>query len=138
MIKLIYKKGMIKMKKLFISLLIGCTILGVGCGEGKVDKAEYDKVIEQNEKLINTVDRLLEKLDSSEEQLELTSEEKVMEEVKEDEEQPKEEDEEQSKEEDAHVNEESTSDDTSFWDFIIPFLPVMGLLFMFVLIMCFG
>ena len=138
MIKLIYKKGMIKMKKLFISLLIGCTILGVGCGEGKVDKAEYDKVIEQNEKLIDTVDRLLEKLDSSEEQLELTSEEKVMEEVKEDEEQPKEEDEEQPKEEDAHANEESNSDDTSFWDFLIPFLPVMGLLFMFVLIMCFG
>ena len=146
MIKLIYKEGMIKMKKVFISLLIGCTILGVGCGEGKVDKAEYDKVIEQNEKLINTVDRLLEKLDSSEEQLELTSEEKVMEEVKEDEEQPKEEDEEQPKEEDeeqpkeedSHVNEESNSDDTSFWDFIIPFLPVMGLLFMFVLIMCFG
>ena len=53
MIKLIYKEGMIKMKKLFISLLIGCTILGVGCGEGKVDKAEYDKVIEQNEKLID-------------------------------------------------------------------------------------
>ena len=134
------------MKKLFISLLIGCTILGVGCGEGKVDKAEYNKVIEQNEKLIDTVDRLLEKLDSSEEQLGLTSEEKVTEEVKEDEEQskeeveeqPKEEDEEQSKEEDAHANEESNSDDTSFWDFIIPFLPVMGLLFMFVLIMCFG
>ena len=146
MIKLIYKKGMIKMKKLFISLLIGCTILGVGCGEGEVDKAEYDKVIEQNEKLIDTVDRLLEKLDSSEEQLELTSEEKVMEEVKEDEEQPKEEDEEQSKEEDeeqskeedAHANEESNSDDTSVWDFLIPFLPVMVLLFMFVLIMCFG
>ena len=130
MIKLIYKKGMIKMKKLFISLLIGCTILGVGCGEGKVDKAEYDKVIEQNEKLIDTVDRLLEKLDSSEEQLELTSEEKVMEEVKEDEE--------QSKEEDAHANEESNSDDTSVWDFLIPFLPVMVLSFMFVLIMCFG
>ena len=118
------------MKKLLISLLIGCTILGVSCGEEKVDKAEYDKVIEQNEKLIDTVDRLLEKLDSSEEQLELTSEEKVMGEVKEDEE--------QSKEEDAHANEESNSDDTSFWDFIIPFLPVMVLLFMFVLIMCFG
>ena len=118
------------MKKLFISLLIGCTILGVGCGEGKVDKTEYDKVIEQNEKLIDTVDRLLEKLDSSEEQLELTSEEKVMEEVKEDEE--------QSKEEDAHANEESNSDDTSVRDFLIPFLPVMSLLFMFVLIMCFG
>ena len=55
------------MKKVLVSLLIGCTILGVSCGEGKVDKAEYDKVVEQNEKLIDMVDRLLEKLDSSEE-----------------------------------------------------------------------
>ena len=118
------------MKKLLISLLIGCTILGVSCGEGKVDKAEYDKVIEQNEKLIDTVDRLLEKLDSSEEQSELTSEEKVMEEVKEDEE--------QSKEEDIHVNEASNSDDPSLWDFLKPLLPIISLLFMFMLIMCFG
>ena len=99
------------MKKLLISLLIGCTILGVSCGEEKVDKTEYDKVIEQNEKLIDTVDRLLEKVDSSEEQ---------------------------SKEEDVHVNEESNSDDFSVWDFLIPFLPIMFLLFMFTLAMCFG
>ena len=118
------------MKKLFISLLIGCTILGVGCGEGKVDKAEYDKVIEQNEKLIDTVDRLLEKLDSSEEQLGLTSEEKEIEEVKEVAE--------QSKEEDVHVNEESNSDDLSVWDFLKPFLLIISLLFVFTLIMCFG
>ena len=130
MIKLIYKKGMIKMKKLFISLLIGCTILGVGCGEGKVDKAEYDKVIEQNEKLIDTVDRLLEKIDSPEEQSELTTEEEEIEEIKEVEE--------QSKEEDIHVNEESNSDDPSLWDFLKPFLLIISLLFVFALIMCFG
>ena len=118
------------MKKLLISLLIGCTILGVSCGEGKVDKAEYDKVIEQNEKLIDTIDRLLEKLDSSEEQLELTSEEKEIDEVKEIEE--------QSKEEDIHVNEVSNSDDLSVWDFLKPFLLIISLLFVFTLIMCFG
>lgn len=118
------------MKKLLISLLIGCTILGVSCGEEKVDKTEYDKVIEQNEKLIDTVDRLLEKLDSSEEQSELTTEEEKIDEV--------EEVEEQSKEEDVHVNEESNSDDFSVWDFLIPFLPIMFLLFMFTLAMCFG
>ena len=71
------------MKRVLVSLLIGCTILGVSCGEGKVDKAEYDKVIEQNEKLIDTIDRLLEKLDSSEEQSELTTEEEKIDEVKE-------------------------------------------------------
>ena len=118
------------MKKLFISLLIGCTILGVSCGEEKIDKAEYDKVIEQNEKLIDTVDRLLEKLDSPEEQSELTTEEEKMDEVKEVEEQPK--------EEDAHINEESNSDDTSVWDFLKPFLLIISLLFVFTLIMCFG
>ena len=115
------------MKKVLISLLIGCTILGVSCGEGKVDKAEYDKVIEQNEKLIDTVDRLLEKLDSSEEQLELTSEEKEIEEVTE-----------QSKEEDSHTNEESNSDDTSVWDSLKPLFLIISLLFVFTLIMCFG
>ena len=118
------------MKKLFISLLIGCTILGVGCGEGKVDKAEYDKVIEQNEKLIDTVDRLLEKLNSSQEQLELTSEEKEIEEVKEVTE--------QSKEEDAHTNKESNSDDTSVWNSLKPFFLIISLLFVFTLIMFFG
>ena len=118
------------MKKLFISLLIGCTILGVGCGEGKVDKTEYDKVIEQNEKLIDTVDKLLEKLDSSEEQSELTTEEEKIDEVKEVTE--------QSKEEDAHINEESNSDDISLWDFLKPFLLIISLLFVFALIMCFG
>ena len=117
------------MKKLLISLLIGCTILGVSCGEEKVDKAEYDKVIEQNEKLIDTVDRLLEKLDSSEEQSELTTEEEKIDEVKEVEEQSKEE---------SHVNEESNSDDTSVWDFLKPFLLIISLLFVFTLIMCFG
>ena len=134
------------MKKLFISLLIGCTILGVGCGEGKVDKTEYDKVIEQNEKLIDTVDKLLEKLDSSEEQSELTIEEEKIDEVKEVEEQSKEEEkidevkeiEEQSKEEDIHVNEVSNSDDPSLWDFLKPFLLIISLLFVFTLIMCFG
>ena len=118
------------MKKVLISLLIGCTILGVSCGEGKVDKAEYDKVIEQNEKLIDTVDRLLEKLDSSEEQLELTSEEKEIEEVKEVTE--------QSKEKDSHTNEESNSDDTSVWDSLKPLFLIISLLFVFTLIMCFG
>ena len=118
------------MKKLFISLLVGCTILGVSCGEEKVDKAEYDKVIEQNEKLIDTVDRLLEKLDSPEEQSELTTEEEKIDEVKEIEE--------QSKEEDVHANEKSNSDDLSVWDFLKPFLPIISLLFMFMLIMCFG
>ena len=118
------------MKKVLVSLLIGCTILGVSCGEGKVDKAEYDKVIEQNEKLIDTVDRLLEKLNSSEEQPELTSEEKEIEEVKEVTE--------QSKEEDAHTNEVSNSDDPSLWDFLKPFLLIISLLFVFALIMCFG
>ena len=118
------------MKKLLISLLIGCTILGVSCGEGKVDKAEYDKVIEQNEKLIDTVDRLLEKIDSPEEQSELTTEEEEIEEIKEVEE--------QSKEEDIHVNEESNSDDPSLWDFLKPFLLIISLLFVFTLIMCFG
>ena len=118
------------MKKLLISLLIGCTILGVSCGEEKVDKAEYDKVIEQNEKLIDTVDRLLEKLDSPEEQSELTIEEEKIDEVEEVEEQPK--------EEDAHINEVSNSDDTSVWDLLKPFLLIIFLLFMFTLIMCFG
>ena len=118
------------MKKLLISLLIGCTILGVSCGEEKVDKAEYDKIIEQNEKLIDTVDRLLKKLDSSEEQSELTTEEEKIDEVKEIEE--------QSKKEDAHVNEESNSDDHSLRDSLKPFLLIISLLFMFTLIMCFG
>lgn len=118
------------MKKLLISLLIGCTILGVSCGEEKVDKTEYDKVIEQNEELIDTVDRLLEKLDSSEEQSELTTEEEKIEEVKEVTE--------QSKEEDAHTNEESNSDDISVWDFLKPFFLIISLLFVFALIMCFG
>ena len=77
------------MKRVLVSLLIGCTILGVSCGEGKVDKAEYDKVIEQNEKLIDTVDRLLEKLDTPEEQSELTTEEEKIDEVEEVEEQSK-------------------------------------------------
>ena len=118
------------MKRVLVSLLIGCTILGVSCGEGKVDKAEYDKVVEQNEKLIDMVDRLFEKLDTSEGQSELTTEEEKIDEVKEIKE--------QFKEEDVHANEESNSDDISVWDFLRILLPIIFLLFMFILIMCFG
>ena len=37
------------MKKLLVSLLIGCTALGVGCGEAKVSKDKYDEILKKYE-----------------------------------------------------------------------------------------
>ena len=37
------------MKKLLVSLLIGCVTLGVGCGEAKVSKDKYDELLKKYE-----------------------------------------------------------------------------------------
>lgn len=37
------------MKKLLVSLLIGCMALGVGCGEAKVSKDKYDEILKKYE-----------------------------------------------------------------------------------------
>ena len=37
------------MKKLLVSLLIGCVTLGVGCGEAKVSKDKYDEILKKYE-----------------------------------------------------------------------------------------
>ena len=37
------------MKKLLVSLLIGCISLGVGCGEAKVSKDKYDEILKKYE-----------------------------------------------------------------------------------------
>lgn len=37
------------MKKLLVSLLIGCMTLGVGCGEAKVSKDKYDEILKKYE-----------------------------------------------------------------------------------------
>ena len=48
------------MKKVLISLLIGCVALGVGCGEKTVSKVEYDKVVESNEQLTENNKEIIE------------------------------------------------------------------------------
>ena len=37
------------MKKLLVSLLVGCVALGVGCGEAKVSKDKYDEILKKYE-----------------------------------------------------------------------------------------
>ena len=37
------------MKKLLVSLLVGCISLGVGCGEAKVSKDKYDEILKKYE-----------------------------------------------------------------------------------------
>lgn len=47
------------MKKVLVSVLIGCMFLGVGCGDETVSKAEYDKVVESNEQLVENNENLI-------------------------------------------------------------------------------
>lgn len=71
------------MKKVLVSLLIGCMVLGVGCGEATVSKAEYDKVVKSNEQLVENNANLVKdkqelqaKIDSAKAYFELDENEK--------------------------------------------------------------
>lgn len=73
------------MKKVLVSLLIGCVALGVGCGEKTVSKVEYDKVVESNEQLtennkelIKDKQELQNELDKAKDYLELDPSEKEL------------------------------------------------------------
>ena len=73
------------MKKVLVSLLIGCVALGVGCGEKTVSKVEYDKVVESNEQLTENNKELIEdkqelqnELDKAKDYLELDPTEKEL------------------------------------------------------------
>lgn len=73
------------MKKVLVSLLIGCVALGVGCGEKTVSKVEYDKVVESNEQLtennkelIKDKQELQNELDKAKDYLELDPTEKEL------------------------------------------------------------
>lgn len=73
------------MKKVLVSLLIGCMVLGVGCGEETVSKAEYDKVVKSNEQLVENNENLVKdkqelqaKIDSAKDYFELDENEKEL------------------------------------------------------------
>lgn len=73
------------MKRVLISLLIGCVVLGVGCGEEKVSKAKYDEVVKSNEQLIKNNEDLIEdkdelyrKVETAKDYLDLDSTEKEL------------------------------------------------------------
>lgn len=73
------------MKKVLVSLLIGCMVLGVGCGDATVSKAEYDKVVKSNEQLVENNENLVKdkqelqaKIDSAKDYLELDPTEKEL------------------------------------------------------------
>lgn len=73
------------MKKVLVSLLIGCMVLGVGCGYATVSKAEYDKVVKSNEQLVENNENLVKdkqelqaKIDSAKDYLELDPTEKEL------------------------------------------------------------
>lgn len=46
------------MKKVLISLLIGCVVLGVGCGEEKVSKADYDTLQKSYNDTVKELERV--------------------------------------------------------------------------------
>lgn len=73
------------MKRVIISLLIGCSVLGVGCGEETVSKAKYDEVVKSNEQLIKNnkdliedKDELSRKVETAKDYLDLDSTEKEL------------------------------------------------------------
>lgn len=46
------------MKRVLISLLIGCVVLGVGCGEEKVSKADYDTLQKSYNDTVKELERV--------------------------------------------------------------------------------
>ena len=72
------------MKKVLVSLLIGCVVLGVGCGN-TVSQEDYNKVIEEKETLVKNNKDLVKdkqelqaKIDSAKDYFELDENEKVL------------------------------------------------------------
>lgn len=46
------------MKRILISLLVGCVVLGVGCGEEKVSKADYDTLQKSYNDTVKELERV--------------------------------------------------------------------------------